>query len=69
MMPDTGLLVAFAVFVGTVIALFLVARFIVLWYWRIDEICDYLASIDESLKALPAVRQARAAKYRQKGAA
>lgn len=39
------------------VGLFLLMRSLVLWYWKIDEMVTLLQSIDQSLKALPAVRR------------
>lgn len=49
------------------VVLFLVFRRVMLWYWLIDEAIYLLASIDESLKAFPAVREMRAAQHRAAG--
>lgn len=45
---------------------FLVMRRFVLWYWKINRGIALLESIDESLRALPAVREMRAAAHRRR---
>jgi hypothetical protein len=57
--------VALVAFIVVNLVVFLIVRQLMLWYFRIDEALDLLASIDESLKCLPAVREARAAAYRK----
>ncbi|MFI5348851.1 MAG: hypothetical protein ACHQ2Z_04855 [Elusimicrobiota bacterium] len=49
LMPSlTGLAVFFAIS----IAVFLLFRALVLWYWKIDEIVSLLRKINENLQAL-----------------
>lgn len=50
------------------IPLYLGRRF-VLWYFRIPELIDHLASIDESLRQLPAAQAYRARKLAQRSRA
>lgn len=52
--------------VGALLGLALVIRSVALWYWRINRIVALLESIDESLRALPAVRDMRAAAHRRR---
>ena len=66
-MPDTGLIVAAGFFLVLVLALFLVMRQLMLWYWKVNEVVELLRSIDTSLQAMPAARQHRAALYRASG--
>lgn len=47
----------FLAFVAIAFGFFLLIRQLMLWYWKVDEILDRLASIDESLKQLPAVQR------------
>jgi hypothetical protein len=50
-------IIRLATVVVLIIILVLVGRAIVWWYFGIDRALKLLASIDESLKQLPAVRQ------------
>ena len=50
--PMFSVLIPVAILIG----LFMAGRWVVLWYWKINRIVEHLASIDESLRQLPAVR-------------
>jgi hypothetical protein len=49
----------FIVVIGMVVMLFifLIIRELVCWYWKINRMVELMASIDESLKQMPAVAQ------------
>ena len=49
---DLHLLIGFGIF----IVVFLIAREIVCWYWKINRMVALMESIDESLKQMPAVK-------------
>lgn len=65
-----GLLAGGAVMyiIALLTAICLVA-FVVRWVLRINDLVDAVMSIDQSLQAMPAARQMRAAKYRDSRAA
>jgi hypothetical protein len=44
-----GQLSSLMAIIGIAVVLFLVFRFIVLWYWRVNEAVALLRSIDEKL--------------------
>ena len=44
------------------VAILILLRPLILWYLKLNQIAKLLASIDESLKFLPAVRERRAVK-------
>jgi hypothetical protein len=46
------------VLIGIVMLIvFLIIRELVCWYWKINRMVELMASIDESLKQMPAVAQ------------
>ena len=47
------------ILLGIVFLIFLVIREFWTWYWKINRMVALLVSIDQSLKALPAVQQLR----------
>ncbi len=51
-MVDTAMIASFVV----AVVLFLIFRFIVLWYWRVNEAITLLKSIDEKLGRIAATK-------------
>jgi len=60
-----GYLISAIVILAIWVALMLLARRIIWWYWGIDKMIDTLRSIDESLRQMPAVRTYDAQGLRQ----